>query len=75
MARIARPEVKMPHMTVACRRPRFGLRISMKNLTMRQFSNFDSRTMKEQERLLAALKALEGMIVDPMYCQIEPAGL
>jgi NADPH:quinone reductase len=39
----------------------------MKNLTMRRFSNFESRTVKERERLVAALKALEGVIDDPMF--------
>ena len=39
----------------------------MKNLTMRRFSNFDSRTVKEQDKLAAALKALEGVIDDPMF--------
>jgi NADPH:quinone reductase len=39
----------------------------MKNLSMRRFSNFESRTVKEQERLIAALKALEDVIADPMF--------
>ncbi|MEW6339282.1 MAG: Zn-dependent oxidoreductase [Pseudomonadota bacterium] len=39
----------------------------MTNLTMRRFSNFESRTVKEQEKLVAALKALEGVIDDPMF--------
>jgi NADPH:quinone reductase len=39
----------------------------MKNLTMRRFSNFESRTVKEPDRLVAALKALEGVIGDPMF--------
>ncbi|PLZ02043.1 Zn-dependent oxidoreductase [Burkholderia sp. WAC0059] len=39
----------------------------MKNLSMRRFSNFESRTVKEREKLVAALKALEGMIDDPMF--------
>ena len=39
----------------------------MKNLTMRRFSNFDSRTVKEQDKLVSALKALEGVIDDPMF--------
>ncbi|PCE23120.1 Zn-dependent oxidoreductase [Paraburkholderia acidicola] len=39
----------------------------MKNLTMRRFSNYDSRTVKDQDRLVAALKALEGVIDDPMF--------
>jgi NADPH:quinone reductase len=39
----------------------------MKNLTIRRFSNFESRTVKERERLVAALKALEGVIDDPMF--------
>jgi NADPH:quinone reductase-like Zn-dependent oxidoreductase len=38
----------------------------MKNLTMRRFSNFESRTVKEQERLAAALKTLESLIDDPL---------
>jgi NADPH:quinone reductase len=39
----------------------------MKNLTMRRFSNFNSRTVKEPERLASALEALEGVIDDPMF--------
>jgi hypothetical protein len=39
----------------------------MKNLTMRRFSNFESRTVKEQGRLVAALKTLEGLIDDPLF--------
>jgi len=39
----------------------------MKNLTMRRFSNFESRTVKEHEKLVSALKALEGVIDDPMF--------
>ncbi len=39
----------------------------MKNLTMRRFSNFESRTVQEREKLVAALKALEGVIDDPMF--------
>jgi NADPH2:quinone reductase len=41
--------------------------LMMKNMTMRRFSNFDSKTVKEQERLVSALKALEGVIDDPMF--------
>lgn len=41
--------------------------IMMKNLTMKRFSNFESRTVKEPEKLVSALKALEGMIDDPMF--------
>lgn len=36
-------------------------------LTVRRFSNFESRTVKEQEKLVAALKSLEGMIEDSMF--------
>jgi NADPH:quinone reductase len=39
----------------------------MKNLTLRRFSNFDSRTVKEHDKLVSALKALEGVIDDPMF--------
>jgi NADPH:quinone reductase len=39
----------------------------MKNLTMRRFSNFESRTVKEREKLVAALRALAGVIDDPMF--------
>jgi NADPH:quinone reductase-like Zn-dependent oxidoreductase len=39
----------------------------MKNLTMKRFSNFESRTVKEQEKLVSALKTLEGVIDDPMF--------
>ncbi len=34
----------------------------MKNLSMKRFSNFESRTVKEQAKLIAALKALAGVI-------------
>ncbi|NTZ83014.1 zinc-binding dehydrogenase [Burkholderia metallica] len=39
----------------------------MKDLSMQRFSNFESRTVREQERLVAALSALEGMIGDPVF--------
>ena len=39
----------------------------MKNLTMRRFSNFESRTVTEKSKLVSALKALEGVIDDPMF--------
>jgi NADPH2:quinone reductase len=39
----------------------------MKNLTMRRFSNFETRTVKEPAQLVAALRALEGVIDDPMF--------
>lgn len=39
----------------------------MKNLSMKRFSNFESRTVKEQARLVAALKTLEGVIDDSMF--------
>lgn len=39
----------------------------MKNLTMRRFSNFESRTVKEQAKLVAALRALEAVIDDPAF--------
>lgn len=39
----------------------------MKNLSMRRFSNFESRTVKEPAKLAAALKTLEGVIDDPMF--------
>ncbi|WP_297920918.1 Zn-dependent oxidoreductase [Metallibacterium sp.] len=39
----------------------------MKNLAMRRFSNFDSRTVKEHEKLVSALRALEDVIDDPMF--------
>jgi NADPH:quinone reductase-like Zn-dependent oxidoreductase len=41
--------------------------VMMKNLTLRRFSNFDSRTVKEQDKLVSALKALERVIDDPMF--------
>jgi len=41
--------------------------LMMKNLTIRRFSNFESRTVKEQERLVPALKALANVIDDPMF--------
>ena len=39
----------------------------MKDLAMRRFSNFESGTVKRPERLVAALKALEGVIDDPAF--------
>lgn len=39
----------------------------MKNLTLRQFSNFESRTVKASGKLAAALKALEKVIDDPVF--------
>ncbi|KWZ29856.1 alcohol dehydrogenase catalytic domain-containing protein [Burkholderia anthina] len=38
-----------------------------KDLSMRRFSNFESRTVREHDRLVAALSALEGMIGDPVF--------
>jgi NADPH:quinone reductase-like Zn-dependent oxidoreductase len=39
----------------------------MKNLSMKRFSNFESRTVKEKAKLIAALKTLEGVIDDPLF--------
>ena len=39
----------------------------MKNLTLKRFSNFESRTVKDNDRLVSALKALEGLIHDPVF--------
>ena len=39
----------------------------MKNLTVRRFSNFESPTVTVREKLVAALKALEGLIDDRMF--------
>jgi NADPH:quinone reductase len=39
----------------------------MKNLTLRRFSNFESATVKEPQRLVAALQALAGVIDDPLF--------
>jgi len=33
----------------------------MKNLTMKRFSNWDSATVKDQQKLTAALKELDGI--------------
>jgi NADPH2:quinone reductase len=41
--------------------------VMMKNLTIRRFSNFESSTVKDPEKLVAALKTLEGLIDDPMF--------
>lgn len=38
-----------------------------KNLTMKRFSNFESETVKNKEKLAAMLKDLEGCIEDPMF--------
>jgi len=39
----------------------------MKNLTMKRFSNFESRTVKEEAKLTAMLTVLEELIDDPMF--------
>lgn len=39
----------------------------MKNLTLKRFSNFESRTVKDHDRLVAALDALEKVIGNPMF--------
>ncbi|ASL42173.1 hypothetical protein bAD24_I01695 [Burkholderia sp. AD24] len=39
-----------------------SVQFMMKNLSMKRFSNFESRTVKEQAKLIAALKALAGVI-------------
>ena len=41
--------------------------LMMKNLTIRRFSNFESGTVKDPHRLAAALKAIEGVIADPLF--------
>jgi len=41
--------------------------IMMKNLTLKRFSNFESRTVKDHDRLVSALKAFEGVIHDPVF--------
>jgi NADPH:quinone reductase-like Zn-dependent oxidoreductase len=44
-----------------------SLLFMMKNLIMKRFSNFESATVKGQQKLAAALKELEGLIDDPMF--------
>lgn len=44
-----------------------SVQFMLKNLTMRPFSNFASRTVTEPARLQAALAALETVIADPMF--------
>lgn len=39
----------------------------MKNLTLQRFSNFESKTVKEPQNLAMALKAIEGVIDDPLF--------
>jgi NADPH2:quinone reductase len=41
--------------------------LMMKNLTLRRFSNFESQTVRQPARLVAALRALEKVIADPMF--------
>jgi NADPH:quinone reductase-like Zn-dependent oxidoreductase len=41
--------------------------LMMKNLTIRRFSNFESRTVKDPARLVAALHYLGSVIDDPMF--------
>src|SRR5450830_1710570 len=41
--------------------------LMIKNLTIRRFSNFESATVKQPARLVAALKVLQGLIADPMF--------
>ncbi|WP_322015685.1 quinone oxidoreductase family protein [Paraburkholderia sp. J12] len=39
----------------------------MKDLTMKRFSNYASKTVVDKDRLVRALQALEGVIDDPMF--------
>jgi len=39
----------------------------MKNLTLKRFSNFNSRTVKDSEKLTSALSALAGVIHEPVF--------
>jgi NADPH2:quinone reductase len=41
--------------------------LMMKNLTIRRFSNFESATVKERDRLVAALKSLREVIDNPAF--------
>ncbi|MBU9190746.1 Zn-dependent oxidoreductase [Burkholderia gladioli] len=41
--------------------------LMMKDLTLRRFSNFESATVREPQRLAAALRALEAVIGDPVF--------
>ncbi|KAK9481727.1 alcohol dehydrogenase protein [Lipomyces starkeyi] len=41
--------------------------VMMKDLTMRRFSNFESVTVKDEERRADMLKDLEGCIEDPLF--------
>ncbi|MDC6132521.1 hypothetical protein PPH41_32660, partial [Burkholderia gladioli] len=40
--------------------------LMMKDLSLRRFSNFESATVREPQRLAAALRALEGVVGDPV---------
>lgn len=44
-----------------------GAALMMKNLTIRRFSNFESATVKQPDRLIAALRALERCIGDSRF--------
>lgn len=41
--------------------------LMMKDLTIRRFSNFESRTVRDHARLVAALQYLGGVMADPMF--------
>ena len=41
--------------------------LMMRNLTLRRFSNFESPTVKERERLVAALDDLSGVVDEPAF--------
>jgi NADPH:quinone reductase len=41
--------------------------LMMKNLTIKRFSNFESETVKDQRKLMAAFRQLEAWIDDPMF--------
>jgi len=44
-----------------------SLHVMLKNLTIKRFSNFESKTVKDDRRLAAALAALTELIVDPLF--------
>jgi NADPH:quinone reductase len=44
-----------------------SLQVTLKNLTIKRFSNFESATVKDDRRLAAALAALNEVVADPLF--------
>lgn len=44
-----------------------SLQVTLKNLTIKRFSNFESTTVKDDRKLAAALAALTEIVADPLF--------